>query len=93
MFETDLISPTTLRLRGRATIDHTGAMYRALEAMLPVPEPVVLELDGLEELDTAGLQLLLAFVLERGRDHVDLRGWTPLQRSRLQLAGMTEILG
>jgi anti-anti-sigma factor len=56
------VEPTRLRLTGSLTIYEVGEAHTNLLSMLATPEarPCLLDLEALEELDTAGAQLLLA---------------------------------
>ena len=56
------VEPARLRLSGSLTIYEVGEAHATLLGMLAKPEarPCLLDLEALEELDTAGAQLLLA---------------------------------
>ncbi len=56
------VEPTRLCLTGSLTIYEVGEAHTTLLSMLATPEarPCLLDLEALEDLDTAGAQLLLA---------------------------------
>lgn len=75
------------------TLREVAAAHRALLRMLPMPTPVRIDCSALACVDTAGAQLLAAFVRERrqaGREaHLDGARATLLEAARL--LGLTEL--
>jgi anti-anti-sigma regulatory factor len=82
-----------LQLRGRVNVHTVLHLHELLEARLADPEPVHIEVSALEEIDTAGLQLIAAFVLTRGRPRTTVTGWSEQLRAHLEIAGLAELLG
>ncbi len=60
-------------LQSHCTLDQVAALHAELLELLPVSEPVVIDASAVELIDSAGLQVLAAFVTSRsaaGRDVV-----------------------
>lgn len=77
------------------TIEHAPALHKRLAKVLANRACVTLELGDVRRCDTAGLQVLVAFVRERreaGRD-VELRDAPDSLRSAAKLLGLTDLLG
>lgn len=64
----------TVALSGSATLHHAPVLYEALAPLVEAPGTVTIDLSQVDDLDLAGLQVLLALVRERGRDRVVLSG-------------------
>ena len=62
MLRTHQSKPGLLVLEGAATLATAEELHSALAGLLNEPEPVTVDTSGLQDLDTAGLQVLLAFV-------------------------------
>ncbi len=92
MLRADRIQSDVLRLEGPATLDQADTLHTALAALLPEPNRVTVDLSGVHDLDTAGLQVLLAFAAARGDQGVVFTGWSELARQRIALAGLTRLL-
>jgi phospholipid transport system transporter-binding protein len=89
------VDPATLYWRGECCIDSLGERREALQRALEDGLPVVIDVSEVARIDTAGLQLLLAFVLDmrrNGRAVKCVAASAPvLQGARL--AGICELLG
>lgn len=60
--------PQTLVLPAQLDIAHAGELKQTLDAALAAKPPVILDAAAVEQVDTAGLQLLLAFRRARAAD-------------------------
>jgi ABC-type transporter Mla MlaB component len=77
------------------TIEHAPALHKRLAKVLANRACVTLDLGGVRRCDTAGLQVLVAFVRERreaGRE-VELKDAPDSIRSAAKLLGLSEVLG
>jgi ABC-type transporter Mla MlaB component len=86
---------TTLALTADCLIAGASALKESLAGLLDEPQPITLDITALQRIDTAGLQVLTAFVRERathGRP-VEWRGTAPALTSAAQLLGLTSLLG
>lgn len=84
-----------LEWRGECCIDALEAPRKQLLGALDAEAGVELDLSGVTRIDTAGLQLLLAFVLEmrgRGRQLL-LTKPSEIFSQSARLAGLNELLG
>jgi ABC-type transporter Mla MlaB component len=65
-----------------------------LAALLEEPQPVTLDVAALQRIDTAGLQVLAAFVRERADNGraVEWQGTVPVLTTAAQLLGLTSVL-
>ena len=86
--------PATLALAGECMISEAGSLKQRLAALLDEPLPVTLDITALQRIDTAGLQVITAFVRERaghGRT-VEWQGTAPVMTTAAQLLGLTTLL-
>jgi ABC-type transporter Mla MlaB component len=70
------------------------SLKESLAALLDEPLPVTLDITTLQRIDTAGLQVITAFVRERaghGRT-VEWQGTSPALITAAQLLGLTSLL-
>lgn len=84
-----------LEWRGECCIDTLEAQYGELLHALEAVTAVELDLSGVTRIDTAGMQLLLAFVLEMRRHGRQLTLSNPSENvsQSARFAGLTELLG
>ena len=76
-------------------VSEAGSLKESLAALLDEPLPVTLDITALQRIDTAGLQVITAFVRERtghGRT-VEWQGTAPVMTTAAQLLGLTTLLG
>jgi len=84
----------TLALAAECTVSDAGSLKESLAALLNEPQAVTLDVTALQRIDTAGLQLITAFVRERaghGRP-VEWQGTAPVLATAAQLLGLTSLL-
>ena len=88
------VDPTTLVLAAECLVADAGALKDSLAGRLDEPLPVILDITALQRIDTAGLQVLTAFIRERaGHDRtVEWRGAAPALTSAAHLLGLTSLL-
>ena len=75
-------------------VSEASSLKERLAALLDEPQPVTLDVTALQRIDTAGLQLITAFVRERagsGRA-VEWQGTAPVLATAAQLLGLTSLL-
>jgi ABC-type transporter Mla MlaB component len=87
--------PTTLALAAECMVSGASSLKESLAALLDEPLPVTLDITTLQRIDTAGLQVITAFVRERaghGRT-VEWQGTAPALTTAAQLLGLTSLLG
>ena len=85
---------TTLALPAECLVSEAGSLKGNLAALLDEPLPVTLDIAALQRIDTAGLQVITAFVRERaghGRT-VEWQGTAPVMTTAAQLLGLTTLL-
>ena len=85
---------TTLALPAECLVSDAGSLKENLAALLDEPLPVTLDIAALQRIDTAGLQVITAFVRERaghGRT-VEWQGTAPVMTTAAQLLGLTTLL-
>jgi len=85
---------TTLTLSTECMVAEAAALKEQLLALLDEPQPVTLDVTSLQRIDTAGLQVITAFVRERtaqGRA-VTWQGDAPVLATAAQLLGLTSLL-
>jgi ABC-type transporter Mla MlaB component len=83
-----------LTLAAECTVAEADALKAELARRLQEPEPVTVDVSALQRIDTAGLQLLAAFVRDRrtaGRA-VAWRGRAPALESAAGLLGLHDML-
>ena len=84
----------TLALAAECTVADAGSLKESLAGLLNEPQAVTLDVTALQRIDTAGLQLITAFVRERaghGRP-VEWQGTAPVLATAAQLLGLTSLL-
>jgi ABC-type transporter Mla MlaB component len=84
----------TLALTAECLVSGASALKESLAGLLDEPQPVTLDITALQRIDTAGLQVLTAFIRERaghGRT-VEWRGTAPALTSAALLLGLTALL-
>jgi ABC-type transporter Mla MlaB component len=85
---------TTLALAAECMVSGATSLKESLAALLDEPLPVTLDITTLQRIDTAGLQVITAFVRERaghGRT-VEWQGTSPALITAAQLLGLTSLL-
>ena len=85
---------TTLALATECMVSGATSLKESLAALLDEPLPVTLDITTLQRIDTAGLQVITAFVRERaghGRT-VEWQGTAPALTTAAQLLGLTSLL-
>ena len=85
---------TALALTAECLVSGASTLKESLAGLLDEPQPVTLDITALQRIDTAGLQVLTAFIRERaghGRT-VEWRGTAPALTSAAQLLGLTALL-
>ena len=86
---------TVLALAAECVVAGASALKESLAGLLDEPQPITLDITSLQRIDTAGLQVLTAFVRERashGRA-VEWHGAAPALTGAAQLLGLTSLLG
>jgi ABC-type transporter Mla MlaB component len=86
---------TVLALAAECLVAGASALKESLATLLDEPQPITLDITALQRIDTAGLQVLTAFVRERashGRA-VEWHGAAPALSGAAQLLGLTSLLG
>jgi ABC-type transporter Mla MlaB component len=86
--------PATLALAGECMISDASSLKHRLAALLDEPLPVTLDITALQRIDTAGLQVITAFIRERAGHGrlVEWQGVAPVLTSAAQLLGLTSLL-
>jgi ABC-type transporter Mla MlaB component len=85
---------TTLALAAECTVSDAGSLKERLAGLLDEPQAVTLDITALQRIDTAGMQVITAFVRERaghGRP-VEWRGTAPVLANAAHLLGLTSLL-
>ena len=84
----------TLALAAECTVADAGSLKERLAGLLDEPQAVTLDVTALQRIDTAGLQVITAFVRERaGRGHqVEWQGTAPVLATAAQLLGLGSLL-
>jgi ABC-type transporter Mla MlaB component len=85
---------TTLALAAECMVAEAAALKDSLAALLNEPQPVTLDVAALQRIDTAGLQIITAFVRDRssaGRS-VEWQGTAPVLTTAAQLLGLNLLL-
>jgi len=86
---------TTLALPAECTVGDANSLKDNLAVLLEELLPVTLDITDLQRIDTAALQVIVAFIRERsghGRA-VQWQGTTPIMTTAAQLLGLTSALG
>jgi ABC-type transporter Mla MlaB component len=84
----------TLALAAECTVSDASSLKERLAGLLDEPLTVTLDVTALQRIDTAGLQVITAFVRERaghGRT-VEWQGTAPVLTTAAQLLGLTSLL-
>jgi len=84
----------TLALAAECTVSDAGSLKERLAGLLDEPQAVTLDITALQRIDTAGMQLITAFVRERaghGRP-VEWQGTAPVLATAAHLLGLTSLL-
>jgi anti-anti-sigma regulatory factor len=85
---------TILALTAEYLVASASALKESLASLLDEPRPITLDITALQRIDTAGLQVLTAFVRERaahGRA-VEWQGTAPALTGAAHLLGLTALL-
>jgi ABC-type transporter Mla MlaB component len=85
---------TTLALAAECMVSGATSLKESLAGLLDEPLPVTLDITALQRIDTAGLQVITAFVRDRaghGRT-VEWQGTAPALTTAAQLLGLTSLL-
>ncbi len=91
MLEVHSDAPGRLSLHGHCGLAQATLLAQALAQAHDQDGVVTIDVSGLDDLDTAGLQVLLAFARHRGGG-AQLQGWSPALAARLRLTGFAELL-
>ena len=84
-----------MALAAECLVAGASTLKESLALLVDQPLPITLDISGLQRIDTAGLQVLTAFVRERavhGRA-IEWRGTAAALTSGAQLLGLTAELG
>ncbi|HEV7442896.1 MAG TPA: STAS domain-containing protein [Steroidobacteraceae bacterium] len=84
----------THALAAECTVSDAGSLKERLAGLLQEPQAVTLDVTALQRIDTAGLQVITAFVRERaghGRP-VEWQGTAPVLATAARLLGLTSLL-
>jgi phospholipid transport system transporter-binding protein len=87
-------APATFALAAECMVSEATSLKERLAALLEEPRPVTLDIHALQRIDTAGLQVIAAFVRERGANGraVEWLGSAPVLATAAQLLGLTSLL-
>ena len=83
-----------MALTAECLVSSASTLKESLAGLLDEPQAITLDITALQRIDTAGLQVLTAFIRERaghGRT-VEWRGTAPALTSAAQLLGLTALL-
>jgi ABC-type transporter Mla MlaB component len=85
---------TTLALAAECIVSGASSLKEQLAGLLDEPLPVTLDITALQRIDTAGLQVITAFVRERASRGrlVEWQGSAPVLVTAAQLLGLTTLL-
>jgi ABC-type transporter Mla MlaB component len=83
-----------LALAAECLICDASSLKASLAGLLDEPLPVTLDITALQRIDTAGLQVITAFVRERAaHGHtVEWKGTAPVLANAARLLGLTSLL-
>jgi ABC-type transporter Mla MlaB component len=90
----DAAPPAMLVLAAECLVSTATHFKERLTGFLDEPLPITLDITALQRIDTAGLQVLTAFIRDRaghGRA-VEWRGTAPFLTTAAQLLGLTSLL-
>jgi ABC-type transporter Mla MlaB component len=84
----------TLALAAECTVADAGSLKERLTDLLNEPRAVTLDVTALQRIDTAGLQVITAFIRERAGLglQVEWHGTAPVLATAAQLLGLTSLL-
>ena len=85
---------STLALAAECTVSDAVSLKERLAGLLDNPQAVTLDITALQRIDTAGMQVITAFVRERaghGRP-VEWQGTAPVLATAARLLGLTSLL-
>lgn len=85
---------STLALAAECTVSDAISLKERLAGLLDEPQTVTLDITALQRIDTAGMQVITAFVRERaghGRP-VEWQGTAPVLAAAARLLGLTSLL-
>ena len=83
-----------LALFAECTVAQSAALRSELQHLLERPSPVTLDIAAVQRIDTAGMQLIAAFVRQRQSQNrqVKWRGAAPAFASAARLLGLAPVL-
>ena len=75
-------------------VAEAASLKERLAPLLQTPLPVTLDINALQRIDTAGLQVITAFVRERAARGlaIEWQGTAPVLRTAAGLLGLTSLL-
>lgn len=85
---------STLALAAECTVSDAISLKERLATLIDEPQAVTLDIAALQRIDTAGMQVITAFVRERtshGRT-VEWQGTAPVLATAARLLGLTSLL-
>jgi ABC-type transporter Mla MlaB component len=85
---------STLALTAECTVSDAPSLKERLAGLVGEPQAVTLDISALQRIDTAGMQVITAFVRERtghGRP-VEWQGTAPVLATAARLLGLTSLL-
>jgi ABC-type transporter Mla MlaB component len=85
---------STLALAAECTVSDASSLKERLASLIDQPQAVTLDITALQRIDTAGMQVITAFVRERA-DHgrpVEWQGTAPVLVTAARLLGLTSLL-
>jgi ABC-type transporter Mla MlaB component len=85
---------STLALAAECTVSDAGSLKESLAGLLDEPQAVTLDITALQRIDTAGMQVITAFVRERAGHGrlVEWQGTAPVLATAAHLLGLTSLL-
>jgi anti-anti-sigma regulatory factor len=88
-------APASIAWHGECCIDSISERLPELVAVSQIEGPVSLDLSAVSKIDTAGLQLLLVFIMdcERRRRRCSWRGTSPQLLAAADITGLRAALG
>jgi ABC-type transporter Mla MlaB component len=87
-------SPTSFALAAECMVADAATLKQNLAVLLGEQQAVTLDISALQRIDTAGLQVITAFVRERAVRglRVEWQGTAPALANAAQLLGLTSLL-
>lgn len=90
---TCVLSEQRLSLAGELQIQYLDSLKETLDQARTLPQTLEVDMAGVEEVDLAGLQLILAFARAReGIGETRLQGLQPAVTKALSLSGLDSLL-